>query len=152
MAKTIVKVAGLRQLEAALSQLPKATGKVVLRRIAKQALQPVDKAWRENALAHRLTGALDESGGVTTKLTKRQARLNRKREGRSAIEMYAGPNNPAAVPGEFGTVDQAARPFLRPAWDAKKGEVLDIVSGELGAAIEAAAKRVAKRLAKKAGR
>lgn len=144
-----VQVAGLRDLEAALGKLPQATGKAVLRRVAKQALEPFDKAWRQKA--PHLTGSLEESGGIGTKLTRRQARLNRKLEGRASIEMHSGPNDPAAVPQEFGTFDQPAQPFMRPAWDATQMKVLDIVKGQLGGEIEKAAARVARKRARNGG-
>lgn len=144
--RVTVKVEGLKVLDKALGELGKSAGKAVLRRTAKKALQPFDKAWR--AKAPHLTGALEESGGVGTKLTRRQAQANRKREGRSSIEMFAGPNDPAAIPQEFGTVDQQAQPFMRPAWDATKDETLNIVKNELGGEIEKTAKRQAARKAK----
>lgn len=140
-----VHVEGLRELERALAELPKATGKAVLRRVAKAALEPVDKDWRARAPVKE--GHLNTSGGVGTKLTRRQAKLARK-ETKSSIEMYAGPNDPAAIQDEFGNVHQAAQPFLRPAWDANKAGVLDHVAGELGNEIERAATRLAKKRAK----
>ena len=152
MATRMVKVEGLRELETALMDLPKATGKAVLRRVAKQALIPFDKAWRANAAAHRLTGALEESGGIGTKLTRRQARLNRKVEGKASIEMYAGPNDPAAIPAEYGTVDQAARPFGRKAWASTQDETLKIVAANLGNEIDRAAARLARKAAKLAAK
>lgn len=146
--RELVRVEGLRELENALGQLPKATGKAVLRRVAKKALGIFDKAWRERA--PHLTGSLEESGGVGTKLTRRQARLNRRRENRSSIEMYAGANDPAAIPEEFGWVDGQAQPFMRPAWDATKYEVLDSVADQLGPEIERSAARLARRAARRA--
>lgn len=148
--KVTIKVEGLAQLESALLELPKSTNKAVLRRVAKKALAPFDAAWR--AKAPRQTGALEESGGVGTKLTSRQARMNRKRDDKSYIEMYAGPNNPAAVPQEFGTVDQKAQPFARPAWDETQDETLAIVREELGGEIDKAAERLARKAARAAGR
>ena len=144
--KVTIQVDGLKALDAALAELPQATGKAVLRRVAKKALQPFDRAWREKA--PHLTGALEESGGVGTKLTRRQASLNRKRDDKSSIEMFAGPNNPAAVPQEFGTVDDPAQPFMRPAWDATQDETLAIVQTELGGEIDKAAQRLARKAAK----
>lgn len=143
---TKVRVEGLRQLEAALSQLPKSTGKAVLRRVAKAALTPFDEAWRQKA--PHLTGQLEESGGIATRLTRRQARLNRRREDRASIEMYSGPNNPAAVPQEFGTFDQPAQPFMRPAWNANGQKALEIVKDQLGSEIEKAAARLARKRAR----
>ena len=134
-----IKVEGLKDLDRALGELGKSAGKAVLRRVAKKALEPFDAAWRQKA--PHLTGDLETSGGIGTKLTQRQARLNRKREDKSSIEVFAGPNNPAAVPQEFGTVDQRAQPFMRPAWEQTQSEVLVNVETGLGAEIEKTAKR-----------
>jgi HK97 gp10 family phage protein len=144
--KVTVKTQGLRGLEQALRALPKATGKAVLRRTGIKALAPFDKAWREKA--PHLTGQLEESGGVGTKLTRRQARLNRKREDKSSVEVFAGPNDPAAVPQEFGTATQSAQPFARRAWDETKDETLEIVKDELGKQIDKAAARLARKAAR----
>ena len=141
-----VKVEGLRELERALKELPKATGKAVLRRTGIKALKPFDEAWRR--LAPRLTGALEESGGIGTKLTTRQARLNRKREDKASVEVFAGPNDPAAIQDEFGNVSQAPTPFVRPAWDATKDQVLENVKTELATEIDKAAKRLARKAAR----
>ncbi|WP_294189072.1 HK97-gp10 family putative phage morphogenesis protein [uncultured Sphingomonas sp.] len=151
--RTTIRVEGLRQLDAALKELPKAAGKAVLRRVGIKALEPFDKAWREKA--PHLTGELEESGGIGTRLTKRQARLKRKRGGKAYVEVYAGPNNPASVPQEFGTHDQKAQPFARPAWDETSTEALVIVETELGGEIDRTAQRLARRalrLAKRGGR
>ena len=146
----IVKVEGLKGLEAALGELGKAAGKAVLRRTAVKALKPFDDTWR--AEAPHLTGQLEGSGGVGTKLTRRQARLNRKRDDKSSVEVFAGPNNPAAVPQEFGTVDQSAQPFMRPAWDATQGKVLDGVKTTLGEEIDKTAQRLARKAARLAAK
>jgi HK97 gp10 family phage protein len=146
MPNVTVKVEGLKDLERALGELGKAAGKAVLRRVAVKALKPFDEAWRRNA--PRLTGALEESGGIGTKLTRRQARMNKRREDKSSVEVFSGPNNPAAVPQEFGTVDQAAQPYMRPAWDSTQDEVLAIVSTELGGEIEKTAQRLARKKAR----
>ncbi len=140
-----VKVEGLRDLDRALGQLKPALAKGVLRRVAVKALQPFDKAWREKA--PHLTGNLEESGGVGTKLTRRQAQMNRRREDRDTVEVFAGPNDPAAVPEEFGWENGRAQPFVRPAWDETKHDALEIVKHELGPEITRTAERAARRAA-----
>ncbi|CAM3282493.1 MULTISPECIES: hypothetical protein [Sphingomonas] len=140
-----VKVEGLRDLDRALGQLKPALAKGVLRRVAVKALQPFDKAWREKA--PHLTGNLEDSGGVGTKLTRRQAQMNRRREDRDTVEVFAGPNDPAAVPEEFGWENGRAQPFVRPAWDETKHEALEIVKRELGPEITRTAERAARRAA-----
>lgn len=147
-----MKIDGLKDLGRALDELPKTTARATLRRVGVKALQPFDKAWRANAERNRLTGALDGSGGVGTKLTRRQAQQAKKAGDKSFVEVYAGPNNPAAVPAEFGTVDQPPRPFMRPAWDATAGQTLQTVADELGTEIDKSAKRLARKAAKLAAK
>ncbi|RZI61397.1 MAG: hypothetical protein EOP94_00580 [Zymomonas sp.] len=141
-----IKVEGLRELDAALGQLPKTTGKAVLRRVLKKAAEPLRA--RAEQLAPTLTHALERSITVGTKLTRRQARMAKKAS-KSTVEMYVGPNNPAAVPQEFGTHDQRAQPFMRPAWDGEKDGVLVSIKDQLGPEIEKTAARLAKRRALK---
>lgn len=145
-----IRVEGLKDLDRALGELTKSAGKAVLRRVAKKALEPFDKAWRQKA--PKLSGDLAQSGGIGTKLTRRQASLNRKREGKASIEIFAGPNNPAAVPQEFGTVDQRAQPFVRPAWEQTQDQVLTIVVEGLGSEIDKTAKRAAAKAARLAAK
>jgi HK97 gp10 family phage protein len=137
-----VRVSGFRELEASLSELPKATGKNVLRRVLKAAGEPIRSAAEENAPV--LTGQLEASIVTATRLTRRQARLA-KRANKSTVEMHVGTKNQAAVPQEFGTIAQAAQPFMRPAWDGNKDQALEIIKSDLGSEIEKAAARLAKR-------
>lgn len=145
-----MRVEGLKELDKALSQLKPATAKGVARRVLKMAAEPIAEAGRSNAPLGP-TGNLKGSYGVGTKLTRRQSKLHKKQ---SPVEVFAGPNDPAAIQTEFGNVHQAAEPHLRPAWDANKNKALDIVASELGGEISKAAARAAKRaerLARKTG-
>nr|WP_281356782.1 HK97-gp10 family putative phage morphogenesis protein [Sphingomonas hominis] len=136
----------MRDLDAALSELPKiTTAKAVVRRVLKKAAEPL-RALAEQT-APRLTGALKISIVIGTKLTRRQARMARK-EPKSLTEMFIGTSNPAAVPQEFGTHDQKAQPFMRPAWQATKDQVLTNIGNELGPEIEKTAARLAKKAAR----
>lgn len=140
--KFLIRMEGLRELDAALGELPKTLGKATLRRVLKRAAEPLrDHAQR---LAPRLSGALQASIVIGTKLTRRQARMAKKAP-KSTVEMFVGPNNPAAVPQEFGTHDQRAQPYMRPAWDAEQTEVMVRIGEELGPEIEKTAARLAKR-------
>lgn len=148
-----VRVSGLKELDKALSELPKATAKSVLRRIAIRSLAPVIATAK--TLVPVDDGDLRDSLKVTTKLSKRQQRIQRKAvaEGKAFVEMFAGA---AALPHahlvEFGTEKMAAQPFLRPAWDQNKAGVLEFIATELGDEITKAAGRVAKRKARLAAR
>lgn len=136
-----VKVEGLAQLDQALGQLKESTAKNVLRRTGRKALEPMDAEWRQRA--PHLTGALEESGGVGSKLTRSQ-RQEHERE--SFVEVFAGPGpNPQAIQQEFGNVNHPPQPFMRPAWEATKDDALRIVAETLGAEIAASAKRAAAR-------
>jgi HK97 gp10 family phage protein len=147
MARNNVRVEGLRELERALAELPKATGKRVAREVLKEAAQPIADAGQANAPL--LTGGLKESYGVGTKLTRRQRKLHKKQ---SPVEVFAGPNNPAAVQTEFGNQHQAAEPHLRPAWDGNKTKALDIIKTRLWDKISAAAARLARKQARAAAK
>jgi HK97 gp10 family phage protein len=142
------KVEGLRELERALAELPKATAKNTLKRTLKLAAQPIaDEAQR---LAPRDTGGLAEGIMVTAKKPKK----HKPKSGRAFAEIYIGPKAKSrnAVPQEFGTSTSAAQPFMRPAWDSKKMEALEIIRDELGNQITKAAERLAKKAARKAAK
>lgn len=169
MAGVTVKVEGLRETEAALRELGKALGKGVLRRVLIARAQPFDAAWRGMAPDDDRTGGIDlkASGGVGTKLSKRQGKMHRRmfKNDRASAEVFAGPGpDVAAVPNEFGTGERRQRksgkgvgsvtatPFVRPAWDQTKDAMLDGIAADLWAEIEKTAARKAKREARKAAK
>ena len=149
----LIRIDGLKELDEALSQLPKATAKSVLRRTAIRALAPVIADARARVPVDE--GDLKASLKVSTKLSKRQQRINAKSvaEGKSSVQLYAGA---AALPHahlvEFGTSTMAPQPFMRPAWDSKKGEVLELVRTELADEITKAAARAARKAARLAAK
>lgn len=148
MANFKVKLEGLKELEAALGQLPKATGRNVLRRVLKEAGEPIAQAAR--AKAPRETGNLIESIDVGTRLTRRQTGQHKKQ---STVEMHVGSGpNPQSITQEFGTFKEPAQPFMRPAWDSQKRAALDIIYNLLWPEIERAATRHANKLARKAAK
>lgn len=146
MATVTVKIEGLRELDAALGKLPKATAKAVLRRVLREAGEPIARTAR--SMAPREEMHLFESIDVGTKLSRRQAGLHKERGGKAFQEMFVGTNNPAGVQQEFGNSRHGPQPFMRPAFDAKKMEALDIITTLLWGEIEKTAARVAKRAAR----
>lgn len=146
------KIDGLRELDAALGELPKATAKGVLRRVGKKALQPMASTARSLAPDDPSTGGVDLRASVIvgTKLNKRQASMARKDEGKAFVTVYMGTNDPAGVQQEFGNVNHGPQSFMRPAFSQHARGTIDIVAKELGGEIEKTAKRRAARLAKKA--
>lgn len=145
-----VRIEGLRELEKSLAELPKATGKNVLRRIIKARAQPI--AEDAETRAPKDTEAMSRSITVGTKLSRRQRALYKKWGSSSAVEMFVGPGPyPQAITQEFGTFDQPAQPFMRPAWDAARGTILDDFAEDLWSEIAKAAARHARKLARQAG-
>lgn len=146
MAKNVIKISGLKELDAALGELPKATAKAVLRRVLVNAGEPIAQAMR--AGAPRDKQYLAESIGVSTVLNPSQKAQQKKDSSPAFQEMYVGTNNPAGMQQEFGNVAQGPQPFARPAWDGKKRETLDFIANSLWHEIQKSAKRLARKAAK----
>lgn len=153
MAKGSVRIDGLKELDEALAQLPRATGKGVLRRTGIRALAPVIARARELVPVDK--GDLKESLKITTKLSKRQQRENAKAvaQGKATVQLYAGA---AALPHahlvEFGTAQMTPQPFMRPAWDENKDKVLELIKSELADEITKAAARLSRKAARLAAK
>lgn len=136
------KTEGFKELDDALAEISKGAGKGVLRRSLKKAAEPL-AALASSMAPVGPTGNLAESVKYGTKLTKRQAGLHRKmfRDDKASVEGFVGPNDPAAVPQEFGTVDHGPQPFMRPAWDQDAMPLLDRLGKELAIEVEKSVKR-----------
>lgn len=144
MAKTTVKVEGLRELDRALGELPKSTAKAVTRQVLKDAGEPIARAARQAAPRDEMH--LYESIDVSTRLSRRQRGLHLDENKPTFQEMFVGTNNPAGVQQEFGNHRHGAQPFMRPAWDANKISTVKLISDGLWVSIEKAAKRLAKKV------
>lgn len=145
-----VTLEGFRELERALNELPKNTGRNVLRRVGKGALEPM--AEKARGMAPVDEGNLRDAIMVSEKRTKRVVRENRF-DRNTGVEIAMGPISGAGVLNyatfvEFGTSDTRARPFMRPAWHGGKDEALEYVKANLGNEINKAAKRLAKKAEK----
>lgn len=174
-----VSVSGLKELDANLRLLSKATARNTLRRVLTKAGQPIADAAAALAPDDPSTGAPDlktsmlvtsrlknevgrsefaevkRSGGGQAEAVQamRDARRTAAGEG-SFAEVYVGPSADIfyAHMQEFGTAHHPPHPFLRPAFDQEGGKVLDIIMSELGGEIDKAVKRMKRRAAKKAGK
>lgn len=147
-----MKLEGFDDFEKSLEELSQAAGKGSIRRAMRKSAQPM--ADHMESLAAERSGEMKEGIGVSTKLSKRQAKLHRKmfRNDRAAVEMFVGAGpDPQATKEEFGSVHNVPRPFVRPAWDAGKDALLKALGREMWADIEKTIKR-AKARAAKAGR
>jgi HK97 gp10 family phage protein len=167
MPKEFVTVEGLSELDAALKELPKATGKNVIRRSLIAAAQPILDEATQLIVVRRVTpqiamSKVKFSGGDAGKRAFAEAMArgaSREEAGEAAHEANAsdtgegsgitagvlsvGPTRRAFYGFEFGTIRQAPQPFMRPAWDGNKTGALDIITEQLAAEIKKAAARIA---------
>ncbi len=143
MAQTF-KIEGLKELDEALKELPKATGKNVLKRVLLKAGQPIADA--AAARAPRLKGKLQMSIGTGTKLSRRQKKLHKPE---STVEVFVGAGALVqAITQEFGTVNHPAQPFMRPAWDGGQTGALTSLRDDLAEEIEKARVRLVRKAAR----
>jgi HK97 gp10 family phage protein len=108
------KVNGLDALKDTLDRKAKEAVKSYLRKAAKSAAEIWVKAIVENA--PRNTGFLAEHIAIATRYTEASTKL----------ELHVGPEKSAfyGVFDEFGTRFMAAHPFMRPAFEEHKEEVM----------------------------
>ena len=171
MSGVTVKMSGFKELDAALANLPKAAARATMLRALAKTAQPIADAAQANAPV--LTGELRDSIVVSTKLknsigkrefhevmkaggTRKEAgaamRAARSTlQGQSFAVIFVGPtvakSKRAGIKRyaqEFGTVNMAPNPYMRPAWDAEAMPALGIIKRELAAEIIATAKRIGK--------
>lgn len=146
--KNVVKIEGLSELREALQELPKATSTNVLKRVLMSAADPIVSM--AESLAPFKSGKLKRSFKVGTKLSRRQKAQHKKE---SKVEIFAGAGALVqAITSEFGTIKEAARPFMRPAWDANKMKVLKNIKDDLTNEIEKARQRLARKAARLAAK
>lgn len=147
MART-VKIKGLRELEAALSELPKATQKNVLKRVMMPAADVVDEAASGNAPED--TGKLERDVHVGTKLTRRQHTGGAQRQAdgsfgsaaKNYVEVHIGTSLARGMFTEFGTFKDAAQMWFTRAWAGTQAPALEIISAKLAGEIEKAANKL----------
>ena len=144
-----VKTRGFREIEKILAEkLPEATGRNVLRRVAKGALEPMadDAARRAPEDEGRLAFSIAVSEGRTRRARTSFQRLR-------GIQMAMGPASGLATLQyatfvEFGTIDTPAQPYMRPAWDTGQMKALDYVQDNLWIEVERAIGRVQRKSAR----
>lgn len=158
MARQTFKIEGLRDLEKSLGELPKATGKNVLRRVLRKVGQPIADMAQSLAPDDPATSGkrdLKTSITVGSRLGRRQAALHRKmfKDDRASVEIFVGAGVlPHPHLQEFGTEGHGPQPFMRPAWDANKLAALDTVKADLWTEIDKSAKRLARKQARLAAK
>lgn len=151
------RLEGAKELDQVLQGLKATTARGVTRRALKNSLELV--AHTARALAPKDKGDLVAHIGVSSKLTKRQARELRGQIAADTQVMYVGPEWAGAHLVEFGTGPRyhkrgrfvgvmPPQPFMRPAWDHNRHAVLDRLTEEIRAELDKTLARVAKRAAK----
>lgn len=154
-----VSVEGLREVDAALGELGKATGRNVLRRVALARLEPMAEEAQRLAPDNPDTGGNDlkDSIAVSTKLAGYAKRLNKRSKSEAEAHMGPAGKGGAKAPRqgslqEFGTKNHGPQPFMRPAWDSGKDAMLDGIADDLWAAVKKAAARKARKAARLAAK
>lgn len=155
----VLKMEGFKELEHNLRLLTKATGKNVLRRVAKGALEPM--ADRAAAKAPVETGRLAFSIAVGEGRTGRAKRSTTRfvsggfrADPSKGIEMAMGPASGFGAAlnyasfTEFGTIDTPAFAFMRSAWSIGRVKALRYVKDHLGMEIDKAVKKMLVKRAK----
>ncbi len=168
MPKEAVRIEGLKELEAALKELPKATGKNVIRRALTKAAQPMADEAEAKIRVKKVkdpiaVSKIKFSGGEAGKrafaeaLARGASRAEAGQAARSANAesdddpkitsgiLVLGPTKRAFYGFEFGTVKQAPQPFMRPAWDDNKNDAVGIIAEQLKIEIDKAVARIAKK-------
>ena len=165
--KVTVRVEGLKECRDALASLPSATQRSVMRRILvargepiknmAKRLAPVDTGFLANTVriqkntgggAGRAAFAATLAAGGSRSAAGSAAR-SANQAAKSGVEIFIGPNaGPREIVAEYGSRDRAPTPFMRPAWDAHKGTILDDVAKDLWEEIQKAIRRREKKAAK----
>lgn len=152
-----VKFKGGKELEAALKALDVSTTRK--RGIATRALRvaavPIRDEWAQGVDVE--SGDLKRSVKIGNRATTRGVRKFRRRAGQDVVEQYIG-IDPAedkdgrlqvyAYVEEFGDENRPANPAGRRAWEAKKMEAFNKISGAMWDEINATAKREASKTAR----
>jgi hypothetical protein len=148
---TKFRIEGLSEINRALGQLPKATGRAALVRVGKRRLEPL--------LATAKAAVPVEEGELRDSLiisTQQGTHGQRKRRfaDRSTVEVMMGPSGDQhghAVPQEFGSINNPPAGYMRKAWDQHNAGMLNGIADDLGETVTKAARRHSARMARKKG-
>lgn len=132
--KAEAKVEGLAEIAATLRSLPRAVRADVVNGVLLSRAIPMQEA--AAGMAPVLTGALAGSVIISAKPpTNREPKQHRQDR-----EVFIKATSPNAIWQEFGVPHAPPQPFMRPAWDAQKGKLLENIEADFWAAIEEAVK------------
>ncbi len=126
-----------------LRKLTKATRRNQLRRVLKDAIEPLAKA--VVARAPERYGDLKKNLVVGTKLTKRQKQIS----GKSEVQLHFGTADPAGMMEEFGLANNRdSSPFFRPEWESRKRGIQTFIGQNLWVLVKNAADRAERKKAR----
>jgi HK97 gp10 family phage protein len=171
------EVKGLKELEEALKELPKATGRACIRRALMKAAEPMIRTARAMAPQRAIGGGRLKRSIVATKVkfssgqagkaafaAAMKAGKSRQEAGEAAHEANAEAGGSDITSGiltwgplrsayygmfqEFGTRNHPPKPFMRPAFDQHKVSAVTDIKEVLKEEIDKAVARIAKKQAK----
>lgn len=123
-----MEVKGLAELERQLIALGEEVGTKILLDAGRAAMVPVLEDMKQHA------GFDEESAGPHMRDDIKIRTSSRKNTGDTVVVIRVGPSNKhfmKALAQEFGTIKQVAHPFMRPALDYKKSQVLRILTQDI---------------------
>lgn len=149
------KLHGAKELEKALRELPKRTGRNAMRRAFKTATEPLRQSMEDGADWHN--DGMGRAAVSGPNLSRRQKREKKQVSSPHRQDWYVGfkPGRLAHLfelgsapryheSGHF-TGEMPATPFARPAWERHKRQVLHLFAQELWIEIGKAAARLARK-------
>lgn len=141
------RVDGLKELDEALKELPKATARNVLLRTLKKEAQPIADDAAAFAPDDPRTGGKDLHTSMLVQSVPAKGR-------ESDVEVAVGPSSKTfyGMFQEFGTAHHGPHPFLRPSWDSNVMPVLGRIRDTLAEEIEKARKRLARKAEREAAK
>ena len=129
------KLTGFKELEKKLNELGVKTGTKVMRQAASAAMNIVVKEARAKApvgdQSHKTHTGRTVAPGFLSRNIKKFTRVS-KSKGTALV--FVGPSSEAYYGSQFvetGTQYMAAQPWLEPAYESKKGQVVDRYGDEL---------------------
>lgn len=125
------KTFGFAETAKALDNIPQAFQQKALTPLLIKALKPIKETAEAIAPDDPRTGAPDLHRSLVVSDKQRSGRQRSNTVlGQYSARAWCGPDKggyPQAIFDEFGTYKMEAQPYLRPTWDTRKDEVLNII-------------------------
>lgn len=146
---TQFELKGFKDLYEAIDHLPEVVRKKELEPLLELSLEPMRDTARYLAPDDPLTGPpWDLGASIEVSSRQRSGPARRDRGlGKYDARAYMGPTKygyPQAMMQEFGTINMVATPYMRPAYEADKQKVVDILAAGLGKRLQLIAQKYSK--------